>query len=94
VGTFVCFFQFCTGTFTAAVPAGLRAIVEMGRDECKIAGHSSLFRFRALKYGDFSAYFGFMLFKFSLSSILTYPASRVSFDLSRKKSAGRGKRLG
>ena len=34
-GTFVYFFQFCKGTFTAEVP-GFGAVVTMGKDECKI----------------------------------------------------------
>ena len=68
MGTFVCFFQFCTGTFTAAAPAGLRAIVEMGRDECKIDGHSFLFQRGA---SSFLHTLASCFSNFSLSSILT-----------------------
>ena len=69
-GTFVYFFQFYTGTFTAEVP-GFRAIVEMGKDECKV-DVLSCFKgehlFHTLQYRnllrDFSAHFGYMFFKF------------------------------
>jgi len=69
-GTFVYFFQFCTGIFTAEVP-GFGAIVEMGEDECKIDTLScskgeQLFQMLQCHnlLRDFPAHFGYMFFKF------------------------------
>ena len=78
------FFQFCSSTFTAEAPDS-KAIVEIGKDGCKI-DVLSCFKmehlFHTLEHNnllrDFAANLAYMLFKFSLSSIVTPGISKSS----------------